>query len=287
VQGDQGAQDSINQAKQNANQAQLALQTQTGQMSDYAAQNKAKTDQAAAYANTQGTNTVNAETKRQQDQLAADIAAQQAAYANAQQTLGGADTSKYAALLQQYGLNQGAAWESPDMKGTKFVEAQPGQDTGYYGLNPASFLQQGGQPTLSSDVSPADQAKLNALQKLMGQNPTVYDSTQAQYDPSKPYGFDSQSYNDALTAAQQSYKSQEAAIQNNLQSILSKPFVAGLPMDPGQTISSQNVYAKQIQDQVDRLNEIRKQFGLGAVNNPYINNPAPFGTAPATPVGLR
>lgn len=283
LQGDSTTQQGINQARANADQAQINFQNQAPQLQNYAAQN---------IATTQGT------AQNVQNQANANIAQMQTDYQNAltnAQTQNAsqaaqvaqantANPSDYLNLYGQFGLtgplnedltqNQmirgpvpetvlatpnynlpsGGSFQAPNYS----VDASG--DTGYWGITPAQYLSQGLTPNASSVLTLDQQQKLNALQGLMGQSQTPFDATQAgAYNPNSAYTFDETGFANALAQAKAAYNAQANPMLQNI----------GQEDYGYQNGNPNSISVQTMMNQVNALNALRANYGLAAVTNPF------------------
>lgn len=261
VSQDKTAQQGIQQAAQNAAQQQQNFQNMQGDLVNYAGQNKAKTEAAANYAKTQGTNAIAAQNTANQNALTQAQQAYQQEQANLA-ALQGTDASKWAPLLQQYGVGQAAA--------TNDVIPGVTDQASYYGINPgAGNPTLGLTPTLSNVTSQADQAKLNALENLMQQTQTTFTPGEAgTFNPN--LNFDTGAYNTALQGAQQGFQQAEAKANTSTSplngqtfaNILQDYMAGNLHGNVGATGTSQDL---AIESQLQKINPVRQQYGLAPI----------------------
>lgn len=260
LQGDSATQQGLQQSQQNANAAQTSFQGLMPQAANYAAQNAASTNALGGKVMGQGTTAIGNLNTQYGQQLSAAQAAQGAA-ADKLAALNGSDSSKWAAILGQYGA-QSSSNTDPLLTNPSL---NVNSSSNYWGVKPTTGLPSLEAPPTMSNVTTSDQqSKLNALQGLFNHTQTTFDPTVAgSYNPANPLSFNTGAFNAAQTAAQQAYAQKESPIMKNIQDLAS----TGGNIAKGGNVQLTRVAQDQgLQIYLDKLNPIRAQYGLAPIN---------------------
>lgn len=175
LQGSAQTGESLASAKRQADAAKLQFQTMQPELSNYAAGKIGQVQQAQKYAQEQGGKAIEAENQKISDALRAGKISEARATGYAQDLAAGRVTPELLSILTE----------------------QP-HTLLYEGVNPTDFYKQ--QFATASNVSsPQTQARLNALENIMGNPKTAFEAgVGGTFNPNRPFEFNKAGFTSAL-----------------------------------------------------------------------------------------